>query len=434
MRVLFAYDHRFKWAADGRTWTTGALSASVWSRYLKVFGKIEVVARDGGQVEDGGGLARADTDDVSFTLLQNVSSAAGTLKRRDVRRRMVERTRLADAVIARLPSEYGLMACVVARSLGKPYLVEVVGSAYDALSNYGSWAGRLYAPVAERRVRRAVSRAPFVIYVTEKWLQSQYPSSHPEIRGKAAKAPVGLQAGATDALLQVPGSTAAAASVTNASVVLPESKVHLNRNQRLEAIEAGQAPVLGTIGSLATRYKGVQVALPALAQLRSEGFDFTYRILGGGDLEPWRQLIHEHGLGDRCFLDGVLRPGAEVLEWLDGIDIYLQPSLQEGLPRAVLEAMSRGLACIGSSAGGLPELIAPGYIHAPGDVPALRDHLRKLLSGPEEVARLSAYSLEGVTRYAPSIVEAKREAMLRALQFAATNRRDALVLRDPDRA
>ena len=39
------------------------------------------------------------------------------------------------------------------------------------------------------------------------------------------------------------------------------------------------------------------------------------------------------------------------------MDIYIQPSLTEGLPRALIEAMSRGLPCLASRAGGIPELL-----------------------------------------------------------------------------
>ena len=42
---------------------------------------------------------------------------------------------------------------------------------------------------------------------------------------------------------------------------------------------------------------------------------------------------------------------------MDNIDIYLQPSYTEGLPRALVEAMSRALPCIGSNVGGIPELL-----------------------------------------------------------------------------
>lgn len=53
---------------------------------------------------------------------------------------------------------------------------------------------------------------------------------------------------------------------------------------------------------------------------------------------------------------GVL-PHTQVFSWLDGLDIYIQPSRLEGLPRALIEAMSRGCPAIGSAAGGIPELL-----------------------------------------------------------------------------
>lgn len=52
----------------------------------------------------------------------------------------------------------------------------------------------------------------------------------------------------------------------------------------------------------------------------------------------------------------------EVFEKLDVADIYIQPSLQEGLPRAVVEAMSRGCPVIGARTGGIPELINEKFI------------------------------------------------------------------------
>ena len=51
-----------------------------------------------------------------------------------------------------------------------------------------------------------------------------------------------------------------------------------------------------------------------------------------------------------------------MFELLDECDIYLQPSLQEGLPRSVIEAMSRGCACIGAATAGIPELLESEYV------------------------------------------------------------------------
>ena len=47
---------------------------------------------------------------------------------------------------------------------------------------------------------------------------------------------------------------------------------------------------------------------------------------------------------------------------LSEADIYIQPSLTEGLPRAVVEAMSTALPCIGFNTGGIPELIEPNFV------------------------------------------------------------------------
>ena len=55
-------------------------------------------------------------------------------------------------------------------------------------------------------------------------------------------------------------------------------------------------------------------------------------------------------------------PHKDVFNWLDEIDIYVQPSKVEGLPRAVIEAMSRGCCCIGTDVGGIPELIPEQFL------------------------------------------------------------------------
>jgi len=63
--------------------------------------------------------------------------------------------------------------------------------------------------------------------------------------------------------------------------------------------------------------------------------------------------------------DGVLPAGEAVYQWLDQIDLYIQPSLTEGLPRALIEAMSRGCPAIGSRVGGIPELLQEDCMHNP---------------------------------------------------------------------
>jgi glycosyltransferase involved in cell wall biosynthesis len=93
--------------------------------------------------------------------------------------------------------------------------------------------------------------------------------------------------------------------------------------------------------------------------------------LGPGDPRLWQAKASRLGLASRIEFCGVVPSGVEVLSWLDTVDIYLQPSFQEGLPRALIEAMSRGCPAIGSTAGGIPELLSADCLHRPGDADGL---------------------------------------------------------------
>src|SRR5690625_396249 len=52
----------------------------------------------------------------------------------------------------------------------------------------------------------------------------------------------------------------------------------------------------------------------------------------------------------------------EVFDWLETIDLYAQPSRQEGLPRALIESMSRGVPAFGANTAGIPELLENEFI------------------------------------------------------------------------
>ena len=77
-----------------------------------------------------------------------------------------------------------------------------------------------------------------------------------------------------------------------------------------------------------------------------------------------------------------------MFEWLDDMDLYIQPSLQEGLPRAVVEAMSRGLPALGAHTGGIPELLGEDCIFPRKGVDAIAELLTALK--PEQMIAMAA--------------------------------------------
>jgi glycosyltransferase involved in cell wall biosynthesis len=179
--------------------------------------------------------------------------------------------------------------------------------------------------------------------------------------------------------------------------------------RRLERISHGSGQLaLGLIGAIGHRYKGVHTAVEALAQLGPEFEWIELRVLGPGDPKHLEALAERLGLAKRVRFCGTVTSGQPVLDWLDNIDIYLQPSLHEGLPRALIEAMSRGCPAIGSTAGGIPELLNPRFLHRPGDAAALAALIRVLVQDRSIQIAQAQHSFETAKAYRSDILNARR--------------------------
>ena len=123
----------------------------------------------------------------------------------------------------------------------------------------------------------------------------------------------------------------------------------------------------------------------ACAGLRDEGLDFSLTMVGDGpDRARIEQAIASLNLGDRIHLTGALNQAA-VRVHFEGADIFVLPSLAEGIPVVLMEAMSSGVPCISTPVNGIPELIQherTGLLATPGDVDSLTTQLRRLIQEP----------------------------------------------------
>jgi glycosyltransferase involved in cell wall biosynthesis len=381
MKAVFAHDHFFIPSSSG-VYAEEQFPASLWDRYLAHFDQLAVMGRKkempAGKTEAD--LQRSSRSGVNFVFLPNLSSPRAQLFRRraalDLARETIEG---ADAVIARLPSEIGLVAIQAARELGRPWAVEVAGCPWDGLWNYGTLQGKVYAPVMAARTRRAVARAPFAFYVTREFLQRRYPN----LTGRTV-------------------------DCSDVEIPAPEETVLARRRARIRC--GSSTFVLGLIGSLKTRYKGIQTVLKSLASVRDVLQPTEFRILGGGDPEPWRREAAAYGVDDLVRFDGVLPGGEPVWGWLDDVDLYLQPSFKEGLPRALVEAMSRGCPAIGSTCAGIPELLDKEALIRPGDNVALADKINHAVYSLDWQARQAEQNWREAFEYAADRLDARRHA------------------------
>lgn len=144
-------------------------------------------------------------------------------------------------------------------------------------------------------------------------------------------------------------------------------------------------PVALFVGHL-TDLKGVADLVDALGLTATDtGVPPFLAIVGEGPLRPALQArVAELGLGDSVRFAGAV-PHDDVGTWMGACDVLVLPSLSEGLPTVICEAMVAGRAVIATPVGGTPELVEDGVTGAlvgTHDVPALADALRAVL-GPD---------------------------------------------------
>jgi glycosyltransferase involved in cell wall biosynthesis len=163
--------------------------------------------------------------------------------------------------------------------------------------------------------------------------------------------------------------------------------------------------------------KGVSLALQALAQCKAQGLRFRYRYLGRGS-----EMGHLRALADKLGIGGDVRFG----EWLEGADyvralqqahLYLLPSLREGVPVTLVEAMAAGCVPIVADCGG-PALVVDDTsgIRVPvTDPDKMTDDLADAVTTlSSDVERLAAMSRAGMRRIGEQFSKAKYLSSLTA--------------------
>ena len=163
------------------------------------------------------------------------------------------------------------------------------------------------------------------------------------------------------------------------------------------------------VGTLAQMYKAPDVLIDALALCVGRGMDLSLTLVGDG---KHRSELEAHaaraGVDRRVTFTGKISAGQAVREQLDRADLFVLPSRQEGLPRAMIEAMARGLPCIGSAVGGIPELLPDEDLVPPGDAEALANKIAEVLSDPARMTRSAARNLEKARTYHNDVLRARR--------------------------
>lgn len=142
--------------------------------------------------------------------------------------------------------------------------------------------------------------------------------------------------------------------------------------------------VMLAVGTL-ERHKGHHLLLQALTRIVASGVNAPWKLIiaggrGGDQHGALLEYVRENNLEDHV---SIVLNRADVPDLLALADIFVMPSLWEGLPMAVLEAMIAEKAVVASATAGIPEAITNGHeglLVPPGDAVALADALTALVA------------------------------------------------------
>lgn len=391
-----AMDGRF--VRDGRGVYSPHLGYDVfWSRYAEVFTEILVLARVKRVDVVDPRWKRADGDRVVFCDLPHFIGPFGLLRNYPSIQRIVRESAVAcDAYLLRVPGSIPSIVWRHIRAIRRPFGLEVVGDPWEALApgNVPAPGRPVFRLLGYWLMKAQCSSASVVCYETKEALQARYPS---------------------------PGWTTYCSSVELGQDAFASREIMQSRGERFASMP--QTWRISFVGSLEQRYKGLHVLLQALSICRSMGLTATLTIVGGGRfLDDMVALSRSLDLQGSTQFVGQVAAGADVRKYLDQCDLFVLPSFTEGLPRALIEAMARGLPCIASSVGGIPELLPPQDMFPPGNPTRLAEKILEVLGDSSRLIQMSRHNLEKAQEYAAPVLRERRTLFLRTLAMAGGKR------------
>ena len=153
--------------------------------------------------------------------------------------------------------------------------------------------------------------------------------------------------------------------------------------------------ILVNIASLEA-YKGQKYLIEAMKKILVIRQDIMLYIVGQGSLENSLQsLINKYGLQDNVILAGGNKPRGEIPLWMNACDVFVLPSLSEGNPTVMFEALGCGKPFIGTNVGGIPEIIINnklGILVEPKDPEGLAQAILRALEAEWEAAYIREYA------------------------------------------
>ncbi len=394
MDIVYSSPHRFGLAPDGSVWSWYFGHDYFESIFGRTFDRVIMVARTSPSVDIPTNWRRSDSRRVIFPAQFDYNGPVDYVRNRRKLRSIVQDIALRDASFLLRPGHVSFELARQLRRRHHPYGIEVVG---DVQALFRPEVMRVHLLGLRRclitwETKWLCRHAATASYVTQAMLQQEYPCPGPCFATSDVDLP--------------PSAYAEAPKMPN----------------------SGSRPFrLVTVGSYDSYVKGPDILLRAVHECISRRLNLELTIIGDGRLLPnLKSEAVRLQIGDRVRFTGFLTCPTVLRQYLDESDVFVLPSRTEGTPRALLEAMARGLPCIATAVGGIPEVLDDQSLVPPNDHNRLANIIQILLSNPSAMAEGARRNLDTARRFTKQECERVQghfHRCLRKLSLDAIDRR-----------
>lgn len=376
MKLLYVHTaEKVKKDSNNNYYTDGGYDKNVWNRYINFSENGDIVfftTLDSKKYQDNEikfkfNLIPSKIEVKTTNNITNSIKQYFNIRNRFNRKQQIkELVKNADAIIIRVPCNVDAIVAKYAKKYNKPYIVEVVGCILDAYWNY-NLKGKILAIPSYIKMKKIVKKSNYCIYVTNKFLQTRYHTK-------------GISISCSDVVIN---------NVNNEDLTKRMNKIK-NNNDNI---------VLGTSAAINIKYKGQENVIRAISLLKKNGYNIEYQLIGNGDKTKLEKIAERCRVSNNVKFLGSI-PHEEVFSWLENIDIYIQPSKTEGLPRALIEAMSKACPSIGSKVGGIPELLVDEeFLYKKNNIKELALKIEKLINNKAKMEKSAKFNFNQARNY-----------------------------------
>lgn len=364
---------------DGKVYAESLMDHLFWEKYLQVFSEIYVIAR--GKDYEGEDLDKwieTDHDFVRFVFLPDYRGPKGYICNyieigRCMKKLLKDHPDL-DCAIMRTPN---VVSCRFLRywlRTGRPYAMEIVSNLSDSYYYTLGWfRGTLYG-LLNAKTKKYAMKAVGVAYTSDV-LEAVYPTK---------------------------GIKTCYSSIDITREMYYRRPLLTDRKSSYTMIH---------VSTLALDSKGNAEFLKVQKNLIDMGYDIRSVIVGGGRLLPrYREMAKKLSISGVVRFTGHISQKNRLVDELRRADIMLFPTLTEGMPRSVIEAMANSLPCVTSDIPVMRRLVEDRWLCKPDDIESMTERIIELVENVGLYNQTSRRNYDIAWNYEYSILNEKRKA------------------------